>query len=94
MSVEPEGYWDDPNTRRDFLLAIAKRYNFDPLLLHNWRMKEAIIRAQGVNISLSRSLLLTFAKGTRLLEKYKNLKHLLLDSFPELQQPSPGKYIH
>ncbi len=76
LLVEPEGYWDDPKTGRDFLLSIAKRYNFDPLLVHNWRMKEAIIRAQGVNISLpfSHALLLTLAKGNTFVGKIQESK--------------------
>jgi len=36
--------------RREFLFAVAKKGNFDPLQISNWRRKEHHIRARGVSI--------------------------------------------
>ena len=46
--IEPEGYWDDPENRRRFLLSFAEKEGFDPLQPTNWCKRLPRLRAFGV----------------------------------------------
>ena len=46
--IEPEGYWNDRESRAQFLSAFAKKMDFDPLNVSNWRNKLPPLRAYGV----------------------------------------------
>lgn len=52
---EDEGYWANPENRRQFLLTFAKKMRFDPLDISSWDRRERVVRAHGVGILLSSS---------------------------------------
>ena len=65
--IEPDGYWDNEDHRRQFLTDFAAKLNFDPLNARNWIERQSQLRLHG---------------GGRLLDKYSgNLQRLLKDSF-------------
>jgi len=51
--LEPPGYWDNLEHRKEFLSSFAKTSGFDPLHIPNWRNRLTQIRSFGVILSLS-----------------------------------------
>jgi len=59
--------WDDVEERRQFLTAFAKKLQFDPAVDKNWQGSQPQLRAFGVSLSLSRTLIIAFVSFTHML---------------------------
>jgi len=64
----PEGYWDNPENRRNYLQTFADKKGFDPLVATNWWHRASQLRASGVLL-----LLTSFLSTTNIFVHYNNL---------------------
>jgi len=53
LFIEPEGYWDNIEHRKEFLSSFAAKGGFDPLQGENWLHKLPQLRGYGVPHALT-----------------------------------------